>query len=582
MRSNRVTALVECIFLLASLVLFQPVSGLAQTVLASLSGNVSDASGAAMPEVSITATNAATGVVTKTTSRADGSYTFLALSPGGYNLAAEKAGFKSSALTGIKLLVDQKATLDIHMEVGAVTAHVEVTAAVPLVETTTASIGGVISGQQAVELPLNLREFGALAQLVPGTTSDNGGFASNILGSTFSATSYSANGNRDGSNNYVLDGVDSRNLELGGFSVQPPPDSIQEFKIQTNTYSAAFGKTAGSTINLVTKSGTNQIHGGVYEFLRNDKADARNFFATSKPEYRRNQFGFDLGGPIQRNKTFVFGNYDVLREVKGESHTSSVPTATELTGNFSSFLTGQTINLCGAGGPSNLNFDSGQLFEPGTESNMTCPAGSANSGKTILTGTPVPGNLITGTLLDPAAKHALSLNLWPAPNRPGTPNYLDPNPERRNDNIFLARIDHTFSAKDQIFGRYLFGQSNIHDDATASVPLPGFGDLIYFRGQQQALVWTHTFGANLVNEATFGFDRDWLDENCANCPRPTGTLAGFGLQNVVPLSPLFDGYPQFGFSNFVTVGDTGGAPTSALTWWRSIQIPCPGSMVGII
>ena len=145
---------------------------------------------------------------------------------------------------------------------GSVSTHVEVNAAVSLIETTTASVGTVISGQQAVDLPLNLREFGSLAMLVPGTTTDNGGFASNILGSPFSATTYSANGNRTASNNFLLDGVDSRNLELGGYSVQPPPDAIQEFKIQTNIYSAAFGRTAGSTINLVTKSGSNEIHGG--------------------------------------------------------------------------------------------------------------------------------------------------------------------------------------------------------------------------------------------------------------------------------------------------------------------------------
>jgi hypothetical protein len=529
-----------------------------------------------MPDVSITATNVATGVTTKTVSTSAGTYTFIALSPSVYKVTAEKSGFKSAELTGIKLLVDQKATLDIHMEVGSVSTRVEVSAPVPLIETTTASVGTVISGEQSVDLPLNLREFGSLAQLVPGTTSDNGGFASNFYGSPFSKTTYSANGNRTASNNYLIDGVDSRNLSLGGFSVQPPPDAIQEFKIQTNIYSAAFGRTAGSTINLVTKSGTNEIHGGVYEFLRNDKADARNFFATSKPKYRRNQFGFDLGAPIQKNKTFFFGNYDVLREVKGETLSTNVPTASQLAGNFSSQLTGQTINLCGAGGPSNLNFDSGQLFEPGTESNMTCPAGSAKAGGTILTGTPVPGNLITSTLLDPAAKHLLSLNLWPAPNRPGIPNYIDPNPERRNDNIFLARIDHTFSAKDQIFGRYLFGQSNSLDDATSAVPLPGSGDKYYYRGQQQALAWTHTFGANLMNQATFGFERGSLGISCEGCPRPAGTLAAFGLQNVKPISGFFDGYPQFNMTNVVGQGDTGGRPYSipdmlekysdALTW----------------
>jgi Carboxypeptidase regulatory-like domain len=574
MRSRTLTELMGCGFLLVSMVLLQPVSGLSQTVTASLSGNVTDASGAAVPQASITATNTATGVQTKTTSGADGSYIFVALSPGVYNLRTERAGFKASVLTGIRLLVDQKAAVNIRLEVGTLQTTVEVQGAAPLVDTTTASVGTVISGEQAVLLPLNLREFGALALLVPGTTTDNGGFASNILGSTFSATTYAANGNRTSSNNYVLDGVDSRNLELGGYSVQPPPDAIQEFKIQTNIYSAAFGRTAGSTINLVTKSGTNEFHGGAYEFLRNDKFDARNFFATGKPAYRRNQFGADIGGPIQKNKTFFFGNYEALREIKGLTLTKTVPTASELQGNFASQLTGQTINLCGAGGPSNLNFDSGQLFDPGTESNITCPTGSAKVGQTILAGTPVPGNIITN--INPVAQHVLQLNIWPAPNRAGTPNFINQDPRVRNDNIFLVRVDHTFSTKDQVFTRYLFGQSNIIDDSTSSSGLPGFGDRIYYRGQQVALGWTHTFGPSLLNQATFGFNRGVLNETCEACPRASGTLEAFGVQNLLPPGPLFDGYPFFSMSNFTSTGDSGFRPNvgpdmlekygDALTW----------------
>ncbi|PYV87052.1 MAG: hypothetical protein DMG05_18305, partial [Acidobacteria bacterium] len=288
-----------------------------QTVTASLSGIVTDPTGAAIPEASITAINVDTGTPAKTISGPGGNYIFPALSPGTYNLTVEKTGFKSSVLSGIKLLVDQKATLDIQLEVGEITTKVEVSAAAPLVESTTASVGTVIGNVEAVELPLNLRRFGALATLVPGTTTDNGGFASQSFGSPFSETSYSANGARSASNNIIIDGSDSRNLTFGGFAVQPTPDAVQEFKIQTNIYSAAFGRAAGSTINLITKSGTNEIHGTVYEFLRNDNLDARNFFATDKPEFRRNQYGFALGGPIRKNKTFVFGNYEALRQSKG-------------------------------------------------------------------------------------------------------------------------------------------------------------------------------------------------------------------------------------------------------------------------
>ena len=207
-------------------------------------------------------------------------------------------------------------------------------------DSSTASIGTVIAQREVVDLPLNGRRFGSLAILVPGTVTDNGGFANRDLGSPFSETSYAANGARTSSNNPVIDGVDSRNLAFGGFALQPPPDAIQEFKIQTNIYDAAFGKTAGSTINLVTKSGTNQFHGSAYEFLRNDLFDARNKFSQTKSKYRSNQYGASLGGPIRQGKTFFFVNYEGLRQIKGSVLSTIVPTPTQLAGDFSSALTG--------------------------------------------------------------------------------------------------------------------------------------------------------------------------------------------------------------------------------------------------
>ena len=252
--------------------------------------------------------------------------------PGAYTLTVEKTGFKSTVISGITLLVNQQAQVDAQLQVGQVTTSVEVNGAAPLVSTSTASVGTVIGEREVVELPLNLRRFGSLAVLVPGTTTDNGGFASQSFGSPFSESSYAANGARSASNNTLIDGVDSRNLTFGGFAVSPPPDAVQEFKVQTNIYDAAFGKTAGSTINLLVKPGTNEIHGTVYEFLRNDKLDARNTYATSRPEYRRNQFGFSVGGPIRKNRTFFFGNFEPLRQIQGLSLQNTVPTAAMLSG----------------------------------------------------------------------------------------------------------------------------------------------------------------------------------------------------------------------------------------------------------
>jgi hypothetical protein len=572
--------LLLCALHLASL------AGIAQTFTATLSGVVVDASGASVPGTTVIATNIGTGLGTKTTTDASGAYTFASLPAGNYRIVTEKTGFKSTELSGITLLVYQKATVNIPLQVGDVTTRVEVSGAAPLVSATSASVGTVVNQQQTIDLPLNLRRVGALAILVPGTVTDNGGFAASTLGSPFSETTYVANGTRDTSNNTLIDGVDSRNMTFGGFALQPSPDAVQEFRIQTNVYDAAFGKAAGSTINLLTKTGANQIRGSVYEFLRNDKLDARNFFATNqinpltnqeipgtaRPEFRRNQYGVSIGGPIRKNKTFWFANYEGLRQIQGLSLGSVVPTDAEKQGNFSSFLTGQTINLCGSNGPGSLNFDTGQLFQPGTEQLLTCPAGSGLQGSTVLVGQPVPGNIITN--IDPAGAKAVAA--YPEPNRPGFPNFVNQNPLVRNDSQFDVRIDQNFSARDQFFGRYLFGQSSVLDPTTASSLLPGFADNTYFRGQNLALGWTHTFSPSLLNEARFGFQRNWLDSNCEACPRAAGYMASFGVKNLVPVVPPSEGFPLFGLVNFATVGDSNNRPltspdmeekyTDNLTW----------------
>jgi hypothetical protein len=390
-------------------------------------------------------------------------------------------------------------------------------------------------------------------------------------GSPFSEATYVSGGGRDASNTLLVDGMESRAYDTGGFALGPPPDAVQEFKIQTNIYSAVFGKTAGSTMNVVTKSGTNQIHGDAYEFLRNDKLDARNFFATNqvdpvtgaeipgtaRPEYRRNQFGATAGGPIIKNKTFIFGFYDALREVKGLTLGNFVPTNTQKQGDLSGALTGKTINLCGAGGPANLNFDSGQLFDPGSEHLYTCPAGTGNAGSTILVGNPVPGNVIAN--VDPVAQKILAES--PTPNRPGFPNFVNQTPRVRSDNQFGVRIDHNLGSKDRIFGRYLFGQSNITDPSAGYTTLPGFGDTIYFRGQNVTTSWTHVYGPELLNEFQFGFQRNNPVQNCDGCTT-AGKLASYGIKGLVPLSPDMEGTPAFQFVNFATVGDAGYRPLS--------------------
>ncbi len=554
--------------LLAFAVFLAPSFSFGQMLNASLSGVVTDSSGAVIPGATVTAANTATGIATKTTSDSAGNYTLPSLPAGTYDLAVQKEGFTETVQHGIILQVDQHATLNATLNVGSVTQQVEVVSQVPIVSTETATVGTVIDTRQVVDLPLNLREFGSLAVLVPGAVSDNGGFASSTFGSPFSQTSYNSNGNRSSSNNFLIDGVMSRNLTFGGFALSPPPDAIQEFNLETNIYDASFGMTAGSTINLATKSGSNQIHGAAYDFLRNSDLDARNFFAlnstnpvtgaeipgSARPAFRRNQFGGALGGPIKKDKSFWFVNYEGLRRVEGEEALTTVPTPAELGGNFGAALTGKTVNLCGGGGPANLNFDSGQIFNPATITSYTCPAGSANAGSSILVGSPVPNNVVTS--IDPVAAHTLSLNPFPAANYPTVTNFAQTSPITERDDQFIVRFDQNFSEKDQLFARYMFGQSTWNDPYSGYSVLPTFGDKLYFRGQNMALGWTHSFSPSLLNEVRVAFQRDWDNNNCASCPRSPNFMSSFGVQNLTGYSPSSIGFPIFGFNNYSTIGDS--------------------------
>jgi hypothetical protein len=555
-----------CFALILLLCCLATLPGSAQTS-ANLYGSVTDAGGAAIPSAKVRVTDVATGVVTNTISDSSGNYSFPSLAPAGYTITVEAPGFKTEELKGITLAVNQNARQDVKLQIGSVDSTVEVTTAAPLVDTSSASVGTVIGQRETVDLPLNVRRFGALATLVPGTVPDqqggttSNGFANSNIGSPFSEETYSANGARSSSNNTLIDGADSRNLSFGGFAVQPSPDAVQEFKIQTNIYDAAFGKTAGSTINLVTKSGTNEFHGSVYDFLRNDALDASNYFNPVKPELRRNQYGASIGGPIIRSKhMFFFANYEGLRETQGKTLLSIVPTDAQKAGNMSNLLTGTIGNLCGAGGPAQYNYDTGQIFDPKSETNVTCPSGTL-AGQTILVGTPVPGNIIT--TIDPVALHVFSLHAFPEPNISSTTgnNYINSAPLTRDDHQGDARFDWDKSEKDQIFGRYIIGQANISDPSSGYNTLPGFGDTLYFRGQNVAIGWSHTFGPRLLNEALFGFQRDTNIQNCTSCPRPAGFMEGFGVQGLAPLSASLAGFPIFQFSNGTSgLGDSNYRP----------------------
>jgi len=535
-------------------------SSYSQQVTARLDGTVKDTAGALVPEAVLTARNVSTDALTTATSDPSGIYVFPSLIPGTYTLSIRKSGFETRVITGISLQVDQKATIDLTLNVGQINQTVTVEATAPLVDSTSASMGTVVNEQSILDLPLNLRRTGALALVVPGTidTTNRSLSSANENGSGFNDNSYGGSGGRSSSNLILIDGMISRALNNGGFALQPVPEMVKEFKIENNTYDAAFGLSSGTTMNLITESGTNAFHGSVWEYLRNRDLDARNFFATDRPEYVRNQFGAALGGPIRRNKTFFFGSYEGLRLIQGQTVGSVVPTVSERAGDFSSFLTGQPANLCAASGaaaPPNLNFDTGQLFNPASERLFTCPADPANpsaGAQTVLVGAPIPGNMIKN--IDPVAQKVLAL--FPVSNRSGLPNYINQTPLRRPDDQFDTRVDEVLSDKDRLFGRYLFGNT----DQLFPGNFSQFNNNQHFRGQNVVGGWTRIFGPNLINDVRIGYQRDNLIVDCQACPRQPGLLASFGIQNLAASAPPYEKYPAFGFSNFSGLGDSGYFP----------------------
>ena len=524
------------------------VSCLAQGVNASLGGTVADGTGAVLPQVAVAATNADTKVETKTLSDSAGRYLFPSLPPGTYMLSAQHEGFESKSISGITLDVYQKADVGITLTVGQAQQTVTVEGAAPLVDVSSASIGTVVNEKSIEDLPLNLRQVGALALVVPGTVDSSGRSFTSATGngSGFNDSSYSGAGGRSAGNLLLIDGVISRALNNGSFALNPPPEMVKEFKIQNNVYDAAFGISSGTVMNLVTESGSNELHGSAWEYIRNRALDARNFFANQNPEYTRNQFGGALGGPLLKNKLFYFGSYEGLRLAQGQTIQSLVPTDAEKGGDFSSFLTGTTANLCGAGGPANLNFDTGQIFYPNTESTFACPNGSA----TVLVGTPVPGNKLTA--IDPIAQKVLAF--YPEPNYSSSQtnlNYVNERPLRRHDDQFIVRVDYSVSAKDNVFGRYLYGNAN----QTFPGNFNPFNSRQHFLGQNAGGGWTHTFSPTLLNDVRVGYQRDFLSYACETCPRQAGTIESYGIHNLVASSPTVEEVPNFTLNNFATIGD---------------------------
>jgi hypothetical protein len=484
-----------------------PIGLAAQAVTGTILGTVTDTSGAAVPGATVTLTNQGTGLMRTIVTDQAGEYTAPSLPTGKYKIVAELPGFKTATLSDIELTVDTKVRVNARLEVGTVAETVTVAAASPLVQVATSELGTTVQEEQIKTLPLNGRNFVNLTRTVPGVVRGIPGANIDGAGSLAwrASASFSANGQRPRDNNYMLDGVDNNETWLQTVVLFPSVDALDEFKLQTSTYSAEFGRSLGGVVNLQIKSGTNTLHGSAFEFLRNDAFDANNFFnnraGREKPDFSQHQYGGTIGGPLKKDKTFYFFDYQGYKINQGATYLSTVPSAKMRAGDFSE------LNRV--------------IFDP-------------------VSHLPFPGNVIPQARWDPVAKNILG-QLIPESNTAGIlgatgqtiNNYLiNPTLERQDNQIDL-KVDHSISSNNRLATRYSYEKTHRVLPATLPHGDAGFtfgaGDG-NIKAQGLSMNDTHTFNSNWLNEVRFG----WSSIKFLMTPVDYGTniAQSVGLKNV--------------------------------------------------
>ncbi len=426
---------------------FLAVTGLSQNIRGTILGSVHDESGAIVRGAKVTVKQTSTGLTRQESTNDSGEYLFAQLPVGTYNITAEQPGFKKLERNNVLLQVDDKLRVDLTLSVGAVTETLAVEASAPVINTDSATVGNVVDNKKVTELPLNGRNPLQLTLLVPGANQGVKGSQNQTQGG-----SISVNGAREQANNFLLDGVDNNDLAINQYSVAISTEAIQEFKMEESTYTAEFGRSGGAQINFATRSGSNQIHGVLYEYLRNADLDAKNFFdkpaPASIPPFKRNQFGTSIGGPIKKDKTFFFFNWESTRVRQSITRVATVPTAAMKGGNFSALL------------PNTIIYDPNSLNAAGQR-------------------TPFSGNIIPSQ--DFSKVGQAILGLYPDPNAPNNASsglYTSSQGKTDDFDQFTGRIDHRFGESDNLFGRYTFSKENRFDtfDSFCSLTnVPGFG-----------------------------------------------------------------------------------------------------------
>ncbi len=546
----------------------------AQVDTGAILGTVRDPSGAVIPQATVTLRDEETGLVLTTTTDSSGNYTFTPVKIGTYTVEAQFRGFQKVARSHVTVHVQQQVMVNFVLPPGQITQTVQVTSTPPQLQTENASVGQVVAAREINNLPLNGRNYIFLAQIAAGVT--QGQEDTRGLGAT---GSFSANGSRPAQNNYLLDGVDDNTdlvdfLNGTAYVVRPPVDAIAEFKVQTDDYSAALGRSAGAVLNATVKSGANQIHGDAWEFLRNDVFDTANFFenAANEPKgaYRQNQFGFTLGGPIRKDKTFFFGDYEGTRIQQATPWTATVPTALERSSgytNLSELLTqgGTQTDVLGR------NFPLGSVFDPATTravycgtpdpvtglepGSTACPAGTPAGTLAGFVREPFPGNILPSSRLDPNAIKLL--NLFPPATAAALFNNFSSDP-LRTDTVdqFDVRVDNNFSDRDRMFGRVSYS----NEPQYLPGPFKGIADGGAFQDGYQSAVAinsvlseTHSFSPTTVNEARLGFTRIGTSRLQPFANDLTNIPGQFGIQDV-PQAPHNGGLGSIFFEGLNTLG----------------------------
>jgi Carboxypeptidase regulatory-like domain/TonB-dependent Receptor Plug Domain/TonB dependent receptor len=592
MRAMAVSTLIRraaLVMAVSAVVLFLSVSPLrAQIDTGAVLGTVTDASGAEIRGATVTLTNEGTNATLTSVTGAGGEFKFSPVSIGTYTVSVNFQGFTTMTQRHVVVNVDAQVVANFTMKPGAVTETIEVAATTPVLETQDASVGQVVDQRSVDNLPLNGRNFTFLAQLAAGVNTPQADTRGNAQSGAFSA-----NGNRPAQNNYLLDGIDNNSdtvdfLNGTNYVVLPPVDAIEEFKVQTSDFSAEYGRSGAAVLNATIKSGTNSFHGDVWEFFRNDKLDAADFFENAhsieKGELRQNQFGFTAGGPVVipkvfngRNKVFFFGDYEGLRRVQGTVLTGSVPSLAERsTGytNFQDLIAAQSGTVTDALG---RTMPAGTILDPATTREISPgvyvrdPFGTCGSAPAGFTFT-VAGcglNMIPASRLDPNAIALLNLYPNPTTNAVGSlfSNYANSPKLFEHRNAFDARMDVNFSDKNQLFYRF-----SLVDDPQF---IPGiFGGVADGGGFQQgnqtaiaeqsALGYTHTFSPSLVNVLRAGLNFLQTSRSSPSANTLTNIPGNFGIQGV-PQDALNGGLPAFGINGLATLGSNAFLPSDEVT-----------------